>query len=229
MKLCFISDIHLERPNIPECDILCVTGDLTFRGTKNELESVAAYFRKLLKKDIVKKIVFIAGNHDLTFETKREWAESFFKMDNVIYLQDNSIELDGLIIYGSPWQPEFCDWGFNLPRGEKLTEKWALIHDKVDILLTHGPPFGILDVVTKTWERVGCSDLMNRVDKVKPLIHAFGHIHCGYGVRQINDTLFINSSICDELYKPTNLPIIVELDNKKIIKYYQYDGVKNES
>lgn len=128
--------------------------------------------------------------------------------------------IDGVKFWGSPWQPEFCNWAFNLSRGIKLKEKWDLIPADTNVLITHGPPMGILDNVTKfnghtgelEIQHVGCVDLYNRVMELKSLqLHVFGHLHDGYGKQKINKTIFVNASICTEEYKPTNAPIVVEL------------------
>jgi Icc-related predicted phosphoesterase len=102
------------------------------------------------------------------------------------------------------------DWAFNLQRGPALREKWALIPEGTDVLITHGPPFGILDW-TARGERVGCEDLLEAVRRVKPRLHVFGHIHEGYGEHEQDGTRFVNASICTEAYQPTNAPIVVDV------------------
>ncbi|MCA1609264.1 MAG: metallophosphoesterase, partial [Acidobacteria bacterium] len=135
--------------------------------------------------------------------------------DNVRYLQDETFEIDGLKIYGSPWQPRFYDWAFNLMRGRELREKWALIPDDVDVLVTHGPPQKILDAAPTAhgFSNEGCEELRKRVEELRGrlLLHVFGHIHCGYGVEELLGVKFVNASVCDELYQPVNAPVVVEL------------------
>lgn len=113
-------------------------------------------------------------------------------------------------IYGSPWQPWFYDWAFNLPRGDALREKWDLIPGDVDVLITHGPPHGILDRNLEG-ENCGCEELHAAVDRIKPKVHAFGHIHLSHGTGRAGNTLFVNASICTERYDPWQAPVVVDL------------------
>ncbi|TWW67688.1 Metallophosphoesterase MPPED2 [Takifugu flavidus] len=114
----------------------------------------------------------------------------------------------------SPRSPWFNGWGFNLPRGQSLLDKWNLIPDGIDILMTHGPPLGFRDWVPKELQRVGCVELLNTVQKrVRPKLHAFGHIHEGYGIMTDGYTTFINASTCTISYQPTNPPIVFDLPN----------------
>jgi hypothetical protein len=106
------------------------------------------------------------------------------------YLEDSECKLanptDGaettLSVYGAPWQPEFYDWAYNLPRGgSELKEKWGMIPDNTDVLITHGPPHGLLDAAMDGF-LCGCEELLEAVTtRVKPRLHIFGHIHEGYG------------------------------------------------
>lgn len=126
---------------------------------------------------------------------------------------DQHVEIDGVLFYGSPWQPRFFDWAFNLDRGEPLRKKWDLIPNGVQVLVTHGPPFSYLDS-TKDGESVGCRDLLNALENgLESLrLHVFGHIHESHGYyRRTDGPLFVNAAICDLKYKPSNLPIVVDL------------------
>jgi Icc-related predicted phosphoesterase len=160
--------------------------------------------------------VFIAGNHDWGFEKMTEIPE-IFREKNVHYLFDSMVNIDGLKIYGSPWQPEFFDWAFNLPRmGSELQEKWDLIPEGLDVLVTHGPPWGILDVAPNNLN-VGCELLQTKVAEVSPKIHVFGHIHGSYGQKHFNGVEYINASVLGENYRPKNKPVMIDydLENKK--------------
>ena len=117
--------------------------------------------------------------------------------------------IDGVKFYGSPWQPWFYDWAFKFERGPEIRAKWDLIPEDTDVLITHGPLFGIGDL-TAHGDQAGCHDLLEVVEKIKPAIHIFGHIHEGYGVTSNGVTTFINASICDHLYQPVNPPIVYE-------------------
>ena len=131
-------------------------------------------------------------------------------------------EVAGLRVWGSPWQPWFYDWAFNLPRGPALREKWDLIPYDTDVLITHGPPFGFLDGAARPasgWsdqdevsvEHLGCEELRRALDRVRPRLHVFGHIHEGYGRGQLADTILVNASNCDEDYRPVNAPVVIDL------------------
>lgn len=205
-RLVFISDTHgFHDFEVPDGDVLIHAGDGCGRGT---LEEARSWIRFLQRQPHPHKIM-IAGNHDRCFESESERARQLVPK-GVVYLQDSGCDVDGLRVWGSPWQPEFCDWGFNLPRGPQLARKWALIPDAVDILVTHGPPHGVLDR-NESNTACGCEDLRHAVRRVQPRVHAFGHIHEGYGTRVVDGTLFINASKCTATYRPTNAAIVVDL------------------
>jgi hypothetical protein len=151
----------------------------------------------------------VAGNHDFLFEHERARAEEL--LGDVTYLQDERADIEGLALWGSPWQPWFCDWAFNLERGEPLVQKWSLIPDDTDILVTHGPPHGILDR-TQRGERVGCAALTEAVARVAPKLHVFGHIHEDRGTLRRGPTLFVNASNCDLRYEPVHAPVVIDWD-----------------
>ena len=131
---------------------------------------------------------------------------------NFTYLEDESVTvLGGYKIYGSPWQPEFYNWAFNLKRGEECFKMWEKIPLDTDILITHGPPIGHGDKCI-SGHNAGCVDLLARVvDHVKPLFHVFGHIHEGYGATTNGTTTFVNASTCTLSYKPDNSPLVFDL------------------
>lgn len=189
---------------MPKGDILIIAGDLTMLG---ELEEIIRLNYWLGTLPHSYKII-IAGNHDGLFQNSPTYAQSL--ITNATYLEDSQTEIDGLKIYGSPWQPEYMSMAFNLPRGQALIEKWAMIPQEVDILITHGPPYGILDEVPDG-KRVGCNDLLDAVRRTKPQLHIFGHIHHSYGHLKAGSTDFANASICDESYCPSNLPLVFDL------------------
>lgn len=133
------------------------------------------------------------------------------ELTNCVYLEDRSTTIYGLKFYGSPWQPEFCGWGFNLPRGRALLDKWDMIPDDTDVLITHTPPVGYGDLCA-SGTRAGCVDLLHTVQKrVRPKYHIYGHIHEGYGVRSDGKTVFVNASTCDLAFSPKNKPIVFDI------------------
>ena len=217
MRITFISDTHTKHNNLkedlPGGDLIIHAGDISSRGYEHELQNFSKWFNKL---DQYKNKVFIAGNHDWLFQNDPDEAYhiiEFYK--NIKYLQDSAYFVDGVKIWGSPWQPVFLKWAFNLPRnGLKLAEKWNNIPEDVDILITHGPAFGNLDIVINETENLGCELLINRIEKIKPKIHVCGHIHSGYGYKFNGDTHFINASVLDERYSYTQKPLTVDWDKE---------------
>jgi Icc-related predicted phosphoesterase len=136
-------------------------------------------------------------------------------------LMDEMVTVGGLKIYGSPWQPRFFDWAFNVNRGEDIAKKWVPIPTDLDILITHGPAYGILDY-TYTGQRVGCEELYKKIMEVQPVIHVCGHIHYAFGYKEFNNTNFFNASSLGEDYQYHNKPIVVDYDevSRKIEDIY---------
>lgn len=140
-------------------------------------------------------------------QTFPEESKEIIDKYDIIYLEDSYTIIDGVKIYGSPWQPEFYNWAFNLPRNGAILEcKWSMIPEDTDILITHCPPFGILDVVKKRTDHLGCELLRNRIDIIKPKLNIFGHIHSGRGFGNVENTYFINAANLDEEYKYSHNP-----------------------
>ena len=204
-RIVCLSDTHNEQIDVPAGDILIHAGDATIRGTPGEIVLFNEWFSRLPHR--VK--IFVAGNHDWLFELDPEKARALLS-DEIVYLQDSSVTIDSLKIYGAPWQPRFFDWAFNLNRGREMAEKWKLIPNDADVLITHGPPNGILDQ-TPRGDLAGCEELRKRVEELKPKAHVFGHIHHGYGTTDKFGVKFVNASNCDESYAPINPPIVFEL------------------
>lgn len=220
IKIVCISDTHcrLRKITIPEGDILVHSGDLTFRGdiseTSQEIRELGRYAKNF------KAIVLVEGNHDWLGVRHPELMNQMCKDNGITLLRDSSAIIEGLNFYGSPWQPQFHNWAWNLPRGQALKDKWALIPEDTQVLLTHGPPMGILDTVERFdrnsgimgIEHVGCDDLYNRVKSLPQLkLHNFGHLHFGYGIHKSDHVTYVNSSINTEQYKPINSPIVVKI------------------
>jgi len=233
IRIVVISDTHgLHRElALPSGDILVHAGDFSNAGEQEQIFDLATWFGTLPHQA---KVV-IAGNHDITMD-KDYYAgrgqERFHanmnmsrsdrerKVDEVrkglvsagtcLYLEDQAASVCGISSYGSPWQPEFCDWAFNLARGAECRDKWKQIPQETDMLITHGPPLGHGD---KNSERVsvGCADLADRIKHVKPRLHLFGHVHEGYGCTADGQTLYVNASNCDHSYRTSHLPIVVDL------------------
>jgi len=208
MKIVCLSDTHKMHNDveIPKGDILVFAGDMCGRGGISSVGKFNKWFEQFPHKH---KIV-IAGNHDRCFENEaRNIAKAMITC--ATYLEDSEIIIEGIKFYGSPWQPFFLNWAFNLHRGNALAQKWAMIPDDTNILITHGPPYKILDKTFKG-DLCGCEDLLARVKELKKLkYHIFGHIHEGYGVEEKFGVKFVNASACTFTYKPINKPIIIEI------------------
>ena len=226
-KITLISDTHSKHESITEFleggDILIHAGDFMNSGYySTEATMFLKWFDEI---DNYETKIFIAGNHDRWIEDEpEEVKEVLSEYKTIDYLQDEDLVLyndgpngdfpeENVRIYGSPWQPEFFNWAFNLPRGEKLKEKWDMIPTNTDILITHGPPYGKLDYVPYDKINVGCEDLLKRVKEIKPKINVFGHIHEGYGYVFDGHTHYFNASVLNGRYKFTNKPLTFIWDN----------------
>jgi Icc-related predicted phosphoesterase len=205
-----------EKLVLPQGDILIHAGDFTGRGKPWEVEEFFDWLDRQSKE--FKHIIFIAGNHDMSFEYKHPWVVDMLKSlpSNVHYLEDSEIVIDGIKFYGSPWQPEFFNWAFNLPRGKALAEKWNMIPHDTDVLITHGPPMNILDYTARDMWNVGCLHLFDKVQQVKPKLHVFGHIHEGYGIKEQDGIIFVNASSATLKYESTNKPIVLKYSEKEV-------------
>ncbi|HYW54792.1 MAG TPA: metallophosphoesterase family protein [Candidatus Elarobacter sp.] len=215
MRLVAVSDTHnrAESIAIPDGDVLLHAGDLTMKGSWSELLQAARWLRALGER--YRAVVAIPGNHDFGAESDPDDTRALFESYGITWLVDEPAVIDGVRFYGSPWQPWFYDWAFNFPRwdgGEAARAAWSRIPHDTDVLITHGPPRGILDLTSPAEEHAGCPYLLDAV-RERPAIraHVFGHIHEGYGQRREGDTLFVNASTCDLRYAPTQPPIAFEV------------------
>ena len=210
-RIMCISDLH-ERWNTDRLrysremygDILLVAGDLTFQGSFTKYGEFNDWVAKLNFKH---KIV-IPGNHDVTFESDFEQSEA--NMPEVLVLDQTIAEAEGLTIYGEPRQPEFYDWAYNVPRDRMGRDVWRHAPENIDILLTHGPPLGAGDL-TDRGEHVGCEFQRKYILEHKPKLVVCGHIHSGYGIHLLGDTVVVNASICNEKYRALNAPIYINM------------------
>lgn len=208
MKLIFISDTHSKHDfvKVPDGDIVFHAGDFSGRGLPGETQVFLDWFSGLPHRHKV----LIAGNHDFIAERQSALFREMLPR-NIVYLEDSGCEIEGIRIWGSPIQPWFFDWAFNRQRGAEIRRHWEMIPEDTDILLTHGPPYGILDVVARDGRPVGCRDLLKRCRELNALkINAFGHIHEGQGSEFVAGTLFLNVSVLDENYTLKNRPTVVE-------------------
>lgn len=209
MRITHISDTHNKhnqlKGKLPGGDILIHSGDITSIGRKDEVERFIKWFNGI---DNYTHKIFIAGNHDLTFdreilyrdkaayfdgaswtdevaEGKPDWLQNLLDIElnpNVFYLENNFIEVDQIKIWGSPISPTFgYGWAFNKDRGQEINQIWNNIPNDTDIVITHSPIYGYCDKASNTNQNVGCEDLYHRLQEVKPHLHFAGHIHEAYG------------------------------------------------
>ena len=221
MRLVAISDTHcrLRKVTVPSGDLLIHAGDLTFRG---DILEISQELRELgrIAKNFTYGCVLTAGNHDFLAERNPDLMKQMCDDQGLVYLDHQTATVGGFQVFGSAYSPEFNRWAFNVPRGPALKFLWDQIPDDTQVLVTHGPPMGILDPVERynnstgliEVEHVGCADLYARTKELKQLkLHVFGHIHLGYGVHNSNELTYVNASVCNEQYKPTNTPIVLDL------------------
>ncbi len=207
MQILCISDLHQCHDSIKlvPCDVLIVAGDICTSGDIVQVEKFANWLQR--ESHNFDKAIIIAGNHDWVFMRMRILALEALRRaigDKLVYLEDSSCVINNIKFYGSPWQPEFNAWAFNAPRGEKLRQIWNAIDDDTDVLITHGPPFGIGDRVYGN--SVGCFELAQRIRQLKNLsLHVFGHVHASNGSyisEEHSGIQFCNASLLNEQYQP---------------------------
>jgi Icc-related predicted phosphoesterase len=208
MKFVAISDTHGQHSSLqlPQADCIIHAGDVTRKGKRDQVMDFLYWFGAL---DYRYK-VFIAGNHDFFFENRSRGQINSLIPDNVIYLNDSGCVLEGIKCWGSPVTPWFHDWAFNRLPGEQIRKHWDLIPEGVDILITHGPVKGILDR-TFFLKKAGCSDLLKKMNRIRPRVHLCGHIHEAYGERHVDGIHYINASVLNLRYKLANQPVVFEL------------------
>ncbi|KAK1933567.1 Metallophosphoesterase domain-containing protein 1 [Phytophthora citrophthora] len=225
MKVVCVSDthgLHEDALAIPDGDVFVHAGDFTDTGERSEVLAFNEFLGRLPHRY---KLV-IAGNHESSFDRvfypqfwhqyghrqQYEPDEVRALLTNALYLEDQAVLIEGFVFYGTPWQPEFCNWAFNLPRGNALLKKWRHIPSDTDVLISHTPPMGHGDLVG--YQRVGCADLLKEVEtRVRPKLHVFGHVHEGYGRSASPDgeITYFNASTCTHNYEPVNPPFVFEL------------------
>jgi len=238
MKIVAISDTHTfhERltSDLPYGDLLIHAGDFSSTGKKDEVEDFAEWLQMVAPK-YTYGVVFIAGNHDKSFDpkfnyeenqkTKPTWVVDIISniqsSGNIHYLENSSVNVNGINIWGSPITPWFHGdrWAFNKHRGDEIKAVWDTIPTNTDIVITHGPVYGKLDFTEYDKMYVGCAELEKALYTIKPKLHISGHIHEGYGWDYNDSTTFVNASTCTLRYYPTNTPWEIELlDGEILIK-----------
>jgi predicted phosphodiesterase len=215
MTITCISDTHSKHEQIPSKYLLggdCIlhSGDISGRGSRTEVEAFLEWYNEL---PYTHKIL-IAGNHDFFFEEAPEYEIEavLAKYPNITYLNDSGVEIDGIKIWGSPVQPWFHNWAFNR-KGEEILKHWDMIPLDTNILLTHGPMKGFLDM-TLRGVSTGCPYLLEKSAEMTNLkLFVCGHIHEAYGKFEFPDGgVFVNASTLDFNYNVKNKPIVIEIN-----------------
>ena len=214
-----ISDLHGHQPKLEGGDLLIVAGDCTAHDKVPQWVEFYAW----LNAQNYRMKVYIGGNHDNYLAQCISDYESC-KMgvvteEGFVYLCDSGCEFEGLKIWGSPWTRKFYGqnldcMAFALDNYQEMKEKWCLIPEDTDILITHSPPFSILDRTRR--ERTGCNELLRAVCRIRPKLHVFGHIHEGYGKEERDGIIYVNASQMDEDYFDYDRPVRVILEGKSV-------------
>ena len=216
-----VSDLHSRLPDISPCDLLLIAGDICPDGLAvTQAKWLDTSFRAWLERIPAKEIVGVAGNHDKIFETSPHLIPQGLRWH---YLQDNSVKLFDLNIHGTPWQLPF--YGAFNASDRQLESHYETISNDIDIVISHGPPFGICDQVPSyldTTHHTGSLSLRRRLLEIKPKLVVFGHIHCSFGQVILEDILFANVSLLNNNMDMVNrpLPFSLEISPLKINRPY---------
>lgn len=197
MRIVHLSDTHNQHnqlSHLPEGDIIVHSGDFSFAGTESEALDFIQWFSSLPYE----YKIFISGNHD----NFMYGAEIEGLPDNCFYLCNSSVTIQGLKFYGVPMFMEDIVLG-------NYDDNISSIPSDTDVLITHQPPYGILDFSDNV--HYGDSGLMQTISRVRPRYHLFGHIHNAYGTANGNDTVFMNSSLVSNDYELLNNPLTFDI------------------
>lgn len=208
MRFVFISDTHGKHHELqlPDADILIHCGDITEGGSKREILDFLSWFSSLPYSHKI----FIAGNHDFQLERLSKKTIQKLLPKNVAYLKNSGITINGYTIWGSPYTPGDVNWAFHKERGKEIREVWKKIPHDVDVLITHTPPYGILDEITNN-NHIGCEELQKKLQVITPKVHCFGHAHNDYGRKKLGKTNYINSAALDDKMRLMNPIYSIEI------------------
>ena len=213
MKLVCLSDTHLKysKLKVPDGDVLIHAGDWSVYGNWVEL----IRFLMWLKDQPHKRKIVIGGNHDMKLGRSDQELKDLFMLAGATFLEDSKTTIGNLQVWGFPWQTDLPRWEYHINH-ETFYDKLEMIPKGTDILISHVPPLGILDVIPPTSrfgpeDGLGSGQLLNKVIKLKPKYHIFGHIHESHGILVKDGTTFVNAAICDDDYKHAYEPIVLEI------------------
>ena len=242
LKIVCISDTHnkLKDQCFPGGSILIHAGDFTRNGFHQDISN----FDSWMSRQSYQRKLCIAGNHEVSLDSKLmsqivkngthlrymnfDYTQVKGLFKNCEYLEDSSTSVNSYKIYGSPWTIGSTRWGFTIPKEMDHIETWNHIPQDVDILITHSPPYGILDK-TEEGINIGSQGLREMVLQIKPIVHIFGHAHESYGYTMVEGIHFINASTCTRAQSPTNPAIVFSLEKSKDKYTKDSKGFKVES
>jgi Icc-related predicted phosphoesterase len=190
LRLVLLSDTHQRHRevDVPDGDILIHAGDFTMFS--ESMEAVAD-FNDWLGELPHRFKVIVPGNHEFFLESDPSERSL---LSNASVLINEGIEIEGLRIWGTPVTPMYGG-AFGLSRAKDRKRLYSQIPPNIDVLISHGPPYGILDSEPIPGLHAGCSELLDAVMHVHPKFHVFGHVHGAYGVFQTEHTTFVNASL----------------------------------
>lgn len=213
MKLLLLSDTHGHHPkDLPDADVLVHAGDWSSVGAQGEHQKFFRWVDDVLTERYG-DIVVVPGNHDRWAFANPQLVRDEFAQIGVTYLEDCGATIQGRKFYGMPWSPIFGRWAY-MCDGKALGQRCSVIPDDVEVLITHCPPYGFRDAVERTpgnWMNVGSPEVYRAINRIKPKLHCFGHIHEGHGEEDYGSIKLANASIMDRYYRPVNSPILVEI------------------
>jgi Icc-related predicted phosphoesterase len=209
IRVVAVADQHGRLPPVPPCDLLLIAGDVCPLGDHSAREQRAFLegpFTEWLVATEADEIVGVAGNHDLLAEDDHELVAGL----PWTYLRDGGATAAGLRIWGTPWVPTFGDWAFMEP-DVRLSRYFDAIPDGLDVLLSHGPPLGVLDLANRGVQ-AGSESLREAMLRARPSACVFGHIHEAHGEEVVSGVRCINAAIVDARYLPSHRPFSFELE-----------------
>ncbi|MBZ9631046.1 metallophosphatase domain-containing protein [Salegentibacter sp. LM13S] len=209
MKLICISDTHNKHKQIPipDGDVLIHAGDITEGGTKREVVDFLEWFSAQPHEHKI----FIAGNHDFFFEKYNEEEIQKIIPENVNYLKESGINLNGIKFWGSPVTPGDGTWAFNQKQTQEIDSHWEQIPEDTQVLISHTPPYKIKDVLNNG-KHIGCASLLKTIQNREIEFHIFGHVHDSYGITTVAGTKFINASCLDNKYRSLHPPLALDIN-----------------
>jgi len=240
MKCIHLSDTHSRHKQIywpfdpANADMIIHSGDFSNVG---EIMDVSEFFQWFSNLPIKYKII-TAGNHDKCFDPKfwdnkalttdryrkvligakrysKQIIDNFTSNPNHFFLNHEAVVIEGIKFFGTPWSKSFHApyWAFNVNDGEEAKKLYDTMPDDVDVLISHGPAYGKLDL-TKMGVKAGSIQLAERIRVVNPSFVLTGHIHEDYGQLVEDGITYLNGSILDSDYLPTNIPHVFEINKR---------------